>query len=109
MSLLSPLSFTVHKCRPFANTLATSLVDYLPIGGTATGLLLGCDPRKILYTMYAEENGASSAVSLTLRIAAEIRFYSLRGGTCRSWYTMDEYSNVSAKHPPLHIPTRQLQ
>jgi hypothetical protein len=59
MSLLSPLSFKIPNLRPFSNAPATSLVDYLPVGGKATCLLLECDPRKILYTMYAEENNGN--------------------------------------------------
>ena len=58
--LLNPVSVEVcDSFYPLSNTTATSLVDQLPLGSRATGLLLsGCDPRKILYTIYSEqENG----------------------------------------------------
>jgi hypothetical protein len=64
--LLNPVSFTIHnKFNPLANTPATSLVDHLPIGSEANCLLLnGCDPRKILYTLYAEENNGNTLSSI---------------------------------------------
>jgi hypothetical protein len=60
--LLGPVSFTVYnKFSPLANTPATSLVDHLPIEIESNCLLLnGCDPRKIMYTLYAEENKGKS-------------------------------------------------
>jgi len=87
--LLSPVSFTVHnKFNPLANTSATSLVDHLPIGSEANCLLLnGCDPRKIMYTLYAEENKGKSLNShqLTWSIPSELRPDLLRGGTRSPW------------------------
>jgi hypothetical protein len=61
-TLLNPLSIEVRDSfHPFSNTTATSLVDYLPLGGQASCLLLGgCDPRKILYTIYSEENNGKT-------------------------------------------------
>lgn len=56
--LLNPVSIKVcDSFYPLSNTTATSLVDHLPIGSPATGLLVsGCDPRKILYTIYSEQD-----------------------------------------------------
>jgi hypothetical protein len=59
MSLsLNPLSLSVHNSfYPFSKTPATSLVNQLPLGQEAKCLLLsGCDVRKILYTLYSEED-----------------------------------------------------
>ena len=59
MSLsLNPLSLTVHNSfYPLSSNPATSLVDQLPLGHRADCLLLsGCDVRKILYTLYSEQD-----------------------------------------------------
>lgn len=55
--IINPVSFTGKKLSPFATTSATSLFEYLPQGSPANCLLLGgCDPRKILYSFYMEQD-----------------------------------------------------
>ena len=55
MSALQPFSFP-NPFHPLAHTSATSFSEYIPFGETAKCLLLECDPRKILYTMFSEYN-----------------------------------------------------
>jgi hypothetical protein len=59
--LLNPVSIEVRDSfYPFCNTPATSLVDHVPVGRPATCLQLSsCDPRKILYTIYSEQNNGT--------------------------------------------------
>jgi len=58
MSTLLPVSVSFRKkFKPLSNTPATSLVENLPHGRHANILVLGDgDPRKILYTLYSEED-----------------------------------------------------
>ena len=58
---LNHLSIAVHNSfYPLSNTPATSLVDQLPPGHRADCLLLsGCDVRKILYTLYSEQDNGN--------------------------------------------------
>src|SRR5436190_3278675 len=62
MSMLLPVSVSFHKqFKPLSNTPATSLVENLPHGRHAKILLLGDGaPRKILYTVYSEEDNGKS-------------------------------------------------
>jgi hypothetical protein len=62
MSVSQPLSIAIYdRFYPLSSTPATSLTELLPLGLQANGLILGGDPRKILYTLYSEEgNGIIS-------------------------------------------------
>jgi hypothetical protein len=54
---LQPVALRGPKAIPFAASPATSLVDFLRPGSQADCLLLGgCDPRKVLYTLYMERD-----------------------------------------------------
>jgi len=64
MSVLHPLSIAVYdRFYPLSSTPATSLTEFLPPDHPAIGLILGGDPRKILYTLYAEEGNGKYLIS----------------------------------------------
>jgi hypothetical protein len=66
MSTLLPISLSFRKTfKPLSKTPATSFVETLPHGRHANILALGDgDPRKILYTLYSEEdNGKTDKVN----------------------------------------------
>jgi hypothetical protein len=56
MSTFLPVSIPSQQFHPLANSSATSLTEYLPPGQEAVGLLFNCDARKILYTLYSEQD-----------------------------------------------------
>ena len=59
--IVNPISLGGKMLNPFASSPATSMVDYLPRETQANCLLLGgCDPRKILYTLYMEQDKGRS-------------------------------------------------
>jgi hypothetical protein len=62
MSILSPLSIAVsNSFHPLSNNPATSLTDYLPPGLQANALILEYgDPRKILFTLYSEQDNGDT-------------------------------------------------
>jgi hypothetical protein len=62
MSTLLPVSLSFRKAfKPLSNTPATSLVETLPHGCHANVLALGDgDPRKILFTLYSEEDNGKT-------------------------------------------------
>lgn len=51
---------------PLSNTVATSLVEHLPLGTSAICIQLsGCDARKILYTLFSEQDNGTHLHFLT--------------------------------------------
>jgi Domain of unknown function (DUF4470) len=68
MSMMQTLSLTVHdNFHPLCSTPATSFTGYLPQGQKANCLLLGSgDPRKILYTLYSEQDNGKSSQAIVL-------------------------------------------
>jgi len=83
--MLLPVSVSFHKkFKPLSNTPATSLVENLSHGRHANILVLGDgDPRKILYTLYSEEDNGKAGKVMTLmsRIPEDVRRDILRCGT----------------------------
>ena len=100
---MQPLPVVIEASNsfyPLSVTPADSLTDYLPHGCPANCLLAhAVDPRKILYTLFSEQNNGVSTLSssnLSVRFCKNIQYHLLRHRACRSRYI----SNAQIPSPP---------